>query len=244
MPILELRQYTLHPGSRDTLIELFEADLVHPQERCGMEIVGTFRDLDDSQRFVWIRAFAGMESRARALGDFYGGPVWRRHRDRANATMLDSDNVLLLAPGWEDSGVAPLPERRSGSDAGLVYAGVLLFDQPVGAADLMYFSDELAPVIAAAGGTPLACLVSEHAANTFPALPVRERDNALVWLSGFPAPPQPGLRQALQRTSARWPGVLADPQLLRLAPTRTSRLTGLTPTGLAPLHELTRRRSA
>ena len=244
MPILELRQYTLHPGARDTLIELFEADLVHPQERCGMEIVGTFRDLDDPQRFVWIRAFADMETRARALGDFYGGPVWRRHRDRANATMLDSDNVLLLAPGWDGSGVAPLPERSSAADAGLVYAGVLLFDEPVDAVDLMHFSDELAPVIAAAGGTALACLVSEHAANTFPALPVRERDNALVWLSGFPEPPQPGLRHALEGASARWPGLLADPQLLRLAPTRTSRLTGLAQTRLAPMPELTRRRSA
>ena len=208
-----------------------------------MEILGTFRDLDDPQRFVWLRAFADMESRARALDDFYRGPVWRRHRERANATMLDSDNVLLLAPGWERSGVTPLPERVSGIDAGLVYAGVLLFEEPVDAVDLMYFSDEVVPVIAAAGGTPLACLVSEHAVNTFPALPVREGDNALVWLSGFQEPPQPGLRHALERSSTQWPGLVGEPQLLRLAPTRTSRLTGHSPTRFAPVHELSGGRS-
>jgi hypothetical protein len=32
------------------------------------------------------------------LRAFYGGPVWAAHRDAANATMIDSDNVFLLRP--------------------------------------------------------------------------------------------------------------------------------------------------
>lgn len=31
-PIVELRQYTLHPGKRDTLIELFDREFVETQE--------------------------------------------------------------------------------------------------------------------------------------------------------------------------------------------------------------------
>src|SRR6476646_230013 len=83
-PIVELRQYTLHPGKRDALIDLF-------------------RDLDNPNRFVWLRGFRDMRSRAQALKNFYGGPVWKAHCEAANATMIDSDNVLLLHPATPTS---------------------------------------------------------------------------------------------------------------------------------------------
>jgi hypothetical protein len=38
--------------------------------------------------------------RAEALAAFYSGPVWQEHHDAANATMIDSDDVLLLRPAW------------------------------------------------------------------------------------------------------------------------------------------------
>ncbi|MES2581520.1 MAG: NIPSNAP family protein [Pseudomonadota bacterium] len=94
--VIELRQYTLHPGQRDVLIDLFERAFVAPQEALGLRVVGTFRDLDDADRFVWLRGFADQAMRPKALAAFYDGPVWARHRAAANATMVDSDNVLLL----------------------------------------------------------------------------------------------------------------------------------------------------
>src|SRR6267142_1534331 len=103
-PIVELRQYTLHPGKRHLLIDLFDREFVEPQEALGMRVIGQFRDLDNRNRFVWLRGFSDMSSRARALEDFYGGPVWKAHREAANATMVDSDNVLLLRPAHPISG--------------------------------------------------------------------------------------------------------------------------------------------
>ena len=103
-PIVELRQYTLHPGTRDVLIELFDRELVESQEALGMTVIGQFRDLDDPDRFVWLRGFRDMPSRARALSDFYGGPVWKAHRDVANSTMIDFDDVRLLRPAGGASG--------------------------------------------------------------------------------------------------------------------------------------------
>ena len=97
-PVLELRQYTLRPGQRDVLVELFEREFVESQEALGMTLVGQFRDLDDPDRFVWLRGFADMTTRAQALHDFYGGAVWQAHREAANETMIDSDDVLLLRP--------------------------------------------------------------------------------------------------------------------------------------------------
>ena len=55
MNIIELRQYTLRPGQRDTLIELFEREFIESQDTCGMTVLGQFRDLDDPDRFVWLR---------------------------------------------------------------------------------------------------------------------------------------------------------------------------------------------
>ena len=43
-PVLELRRYTVHPGTRDTLVRLFDREFVETQEAVGMRIVGQFRD--------------------------------------------------------------------------------------------------------------------------------------------------------------------------------------------------------
>lgn len=37
-----------------------------------------------------------MKGKAEGLKAFYTGPVWKAHLEAANATMINSDNVLLL----------------------------------------------------------------------------------------------------------------------------------------------------
>src|SRR2546429_9426775 len=96
--IVELRQYTLHHDQRDVLIELFDREFVETQEAVGMTVIGQFRDLDDPDRFVWFRGYPDMATRASGLDAFYGGPGRMAHRDRANATMIDSGNVPPLGP--------------------------------------------------------------------------------------------------------------------------------------------------
>ncbi|MFL5844655.1 MAG: NIPSNAP family protein [Solirubrobacteraceae bacterium] len=156
-PVVELRRYTLHPGARDTLIELFDRELVETQDAVGARVLGQFRDRDDPDQFVWLRGFEDMDVRRDALEAFYGGPVWAAHKDAANATMVAFDDVLLLTPERDDTGLA-LPDQRSGP-----------------AADLIVTIDPLEPV-----GTPppapeaLASFVTLRVPNTFPSLPVRE----------------------------------------------------------------------
>ncbi len=57
---------------------------------------GQFADLDDPDRFVWIRGFDDMAAREKTLSEFYFGPVWQAHRDEANPMLVDNDNVLLM----------------------------------------------------------------------------------------------------------------------------------------------------
>ncbi|PRY57365.1 NIPSNAP family protein [Glycomyces artemisiae] len=164
--VYELRQYTLHPGRRDELVELFEREFIEPQEAAGMRIVGQFRDLDRPDHLVWVRGFRDMETRAAALAAFYGGPVWKAHRDAANATMLDSDDVLLLRPAYPGAGF-PAP---GGAEAGRFTAAVHRNEPGL--------ADRCRRRIG-----PLACLETEPAENTFPALPVRTGEDVLVWFA-------------------------------------------------------------
>jgi NIPSNAP len=237
-PVVELRQYTLRPGQRDVLIDLFDRELIESQEAAGMAIVGQFRDLDDPDRFVWIRGFASMPARARALASFYGGPVWRAHSARANATMIDSDNVLLLRPvtarsGFPTTAAARLPIGHTPAVPSRVLVTLYYRDQPFDQAFADFFDRQARPVLIETGATPLACLQTEHAENTFPALPVRTGENVFVWLACFPSAARLGghLRQVersgswqdrvLPALSAMITGV---PQQLRLAPTARSLL--------------------
>ena len=53
-----------------------------------------------------------MTSRAKALNDFYDVPVWKAHREAANATMIDSDNVERRLLGFLPLGTGILGRRR------------------------------------------------------------------------------------------------------------------------------------
>lgn len=231
--VIELRQYTLHPGRRDELIVLFERAFVESQEAAGMTLIGQFRDLDDSDRFVWLRGFAGMETRKAALESFYSGPVWRAHREAANATMIDSDDVLLLRP-LDGAPAFPSGERgpvgASGPGPGAVVIGVHRIDGPDASPDPGLpgrFMTDLAPRLTAAGLAPAAVLVTEPAANTFPGLPVREGERVLVWVSVQPDQTAADAALSSGRSDPALAALFAAPlQLMRLQPTVRSRLHG------------------
>ncbi|MEV0384181.1 NIPSNAP family protein [Nonomuraea sp. NPDC050643] len=215
--IHELRRYTLHPGHRDTLISLFEREFVESQEATGMRVTGTFRDPDAPDTFSWLRAFPDMPSRRAALAAFYDGPVWRAHRDAANATMIDSDDVLLLRsagpefPSWERPpvGATDLPPSLYVATIHHVEAG---FAET--------FSLKAAPVLAEAGVTPIACLETEPAENDFPRLPVRTGEKVFVWFARFDTPEE----EREVDLPMLEPFSTAAPERLRLRPTARSSL--------------------
>jgi hypothetical protein len=234
-PIVELRQYTLLPGKRDVLIDLFEANLIEGQEDTGMKIIGQFRDLDDPDKFVWLRGFPAMPERAQSLGDFYGGPVWQGNRETANATMIDSDDVLLLRPARADSTFTLADERqphraRGGADRGIVEATILQLEAPADTEIVAFFDEEIAPRLGEGPAALLAYLVTEASENTFPALPVREGESVFVWFTGFvdrAAYDAANLeRTDLLNAARRAPGLSRAPHVLGLVPTPRSLLAG------------------
>jgi hypothetical protein len=237
-PIVELRQYTLHPGKRHVLIALFDREFIEPQEALGMKIIGQFRNVDDRNRFVWLRGFRDMASRAQALQDFYGGPVWKAHRETANATMVDSDNVLLLHRASTTSGFSLENKERSQTGSNqvrkeLILATIYYFDAPVSSDFVKFFEQTLKSAVTDTGASILAYFVTEDSENTFPALPVREGENVFVWFARFDDQTAYELHVAALGHSPRWrdeiskklPRILKQaPEVLKLSPTARSLL--------------------
>jgi hypothetical protein len=229
--VLELRQYTLHREQRDALISLFEQHFIEPQNALGAHVIGTFRDLDDPDRFVWLRGFQDMQTRQKSLEAFYGGPIWQAHRQAANATMVDSDNVLLLRSASASAGFAPTL-GTAGHSRHLIGARIYYLDTVDPAQFTAFFAGSILPRLAELGARPIGQFITEGAANNF-RLPIREHDHVFVWFARWDTVKDE------EDFSTRWSQVsgwrdeapeamlralMRKPERLRLAPTVRSEL--------------------
>ena len=229
-PLVELRQYRNRPGKRDILIDLFEREFVESQEAVGMKVIGTFRQPAQPDHFVWLRGFADIDTRAKALNAFYFGPVWQAHREAANATIDDNDDVLLLREARPGSGFvgddSPRPAPGAASPRGLVVA---VIDYPKDeTAYAEAFQRRVRPQLAAAGASAIAEFVREKSPNNFPRLPVRESEAVFVWFVKFrDRASYDRARAALDAIGRGQATLLVKPSdVLELEPTARSQLHG------------------
>ena len=238
-PIVELRQYTLHPGRRDDLIRLFDAEFIEPQERAGITVIGQFRNLDDPNKFVWIRGFPDMATRAKGLTEFYTGNDWRSRRNAANATIIDNDNVLLLRPAGQDAGfdlqgLERPPAGTTATAGGLVVATIYHID-PTAEKErdfVQFFQGTISPILASTGAPVIAAFIPERSVNNFPGLPVRDGEPVFVWFSRFESVDAYDRFRAALAATPIWRDSLSvelssrvrEPYTLRLSPTSRSRL--------------------
>lgn len=216
--VLELRQYTTRSGMRERLPALFRDHFIAAQEAVGARILGTFFDLDDSDRFVWLRGYADMATRGRALPAFYGSDVWKQHRAAANAAIIDSDNALLLRAVPGGALADPLPAD------GILRVSVRALSGLDALAFARWFDERIVPLVTGCGADVEARYVSESEPNNFPALPVRD-DRVFVWFARFPdARAERAFGRALAaRTGWRddcpaeiLPALMQKPEVLRL----------------------------
>jgi NIPSNAP protein len=232
--VVDLRQYTVHPGRRDALVDVFDEAFVEAQEEHGMHIVGQFRDLDDPDRFVWLRGFRDLPARAEALNGFYYGPIWKARGAEANVTMKDSDNALLLQPialgdGYPVPGGHRPPVGTTEIPLSVV-AGAVYHRGSAGDGFGEYFADQIAPALAGTGAEIVAVFETLVAENNFPQLPLRD-EIVLAWFAVFPSDAAYAEHRRQLAGSATWqnkilPEIIcrsvAPPQQLHLQPTARS----------------------
>jgi hypothetical protein len=179
-----------------------------------------------------------MAGRARSLGAFYGGPTWKAHAREANATMLDSANVLLLRPSRPGSAFSLddrhrlSPGTAGGPPARLVIATLYYFDRAPSDDIIGELERDIASLWTTSGATILGRLVTETSANTFPALPVREGEHVFVVVTEFADADAYAHHLDELARSPRWRDradelarqLLRPPETLRLSPTPRSML--------------------
>jgi len=221
---VELRQYTLFGGRRNELVELFEREFVETQEAAGIQVFGRFVDLDDPDRFVWMRGFSDLAARGRALAGFYGGPVWAAHGQAANATMLDSDNVLLLQPL---NGVDRVRQDLTVT-TGLLRVTIHSLNGVPPETFATFWTEELRPMLVDSGCSPFRPLMTAPVENNFPRLPVRN-DPAFLWFMTFADAEEERDFSAWWACRSGWrdriardltPALMRKPEVLRLSPVR------------------------
>jgi hypothetical protein len=201
--LIEVRQYLLHPGQRDTLIDVFDREFVEAQEAVGMEVLGQFRDPQRPDYFVWFRGFPDMTARHESLTAFYDGPVWAKHRDVANATMIDSDNVMLLRAVTNDDALpAHRPDRRDiRQPTGLIVV-VAEHVEYINEETIGNFKADAIPVLHRSGCRTLGQYATETAPNTFARLPVRT-EPMIVWIGAIETDDATAVYQAIAPVAER-----------------------------------------
>jgi hypothetical protein len=186
--VLELRNYLLRPGMRSEFSNYFAEHLVQPQIDMGGYVLGQYQVKDAPDNFLWLRGFHSMETRTRFLPGFYGGPIWKQHRQNANSMILNSDNVHLLKPLiWDGNSLA----QGNG-----IRANLLKREKSIAVIDYYIANTKLDKLIAFFGHVYIPLLrttrieqntfwVSELMENDFPALPVFQDKNLLVAITFY-----------------------------------------------------------
>jgi hypothetical protein len=186
--VLELRNYLLRPGMRSEFSNYFAKHLVQPQNDLGGYILGQYRVKDAPDNFLWMRGFNSMEIRSKFLREFYGGPIWKQHRQTANSMMLNSDNVHLLKPlSWD--GTSLVLGQGIRADLLKPEKGIAVIDYYIANTKLdkliAFFSRVYIPVFRTLEIGPSTFWVSELRENDFPALPVFQDKNLLVMITFY-----------------------------------------------------------
>ena len=93
--IVEVRSYRIKPGRRAEFIRFFETQSVPALKAHGMKVTGPFLDLENPNKFVWLRSFPTLEERDRMKDAFYEGDLWKNELEAIAMPMLESYDVIL-----------------------------------------------------------------------------------------------------------------------------------------------------
>jgi hypothetical protein len=93
--IIEVRSYRIKPGRRAEFIDFFEARAVPALRSHGMNVIGPLLDVENPNKFVFLRSFPSLEERERMKDAFYEGPLWKNELEAIAMPMIESYDVIL-----------------------------------------------------------------------------------------------------------------------------------------------------
>ena len=93
--IVEVRSYRIKPGKREEFIHFFEKRSIPALQSHGMKIIGPLVDIENPNKFVFLRGFPTLEDLHRMKDEFYGGDLWKNELEQIAMPMLESYDVTL-----------------------------------------------------------------------------------------------------------------------------------------------------
>ncbi|WP_166924971.1 hypothetical protein [Flavobacterium poyangense] len=175
--VLELRNYLLKPNFTDSFHRYFHLNFVDSMNKLGGYTVGEFKIKNVNDRFVWLRGFTDMHSRAQFLNDFYiNSPVWKEHGKGANEMMINSDHVYLLRPLYESGSL--------NSDKEITVVNFYICNCTVDKV-IKLFEESYIPFLKTLAVEDFSLWTSEMTENDFPRLPVFQDKNLLVLITNY-----------------------------------------------------------
>jgi hypothetical protein len=229
--VIELRRYTIKPDQRSAFARYFESYFPEAFQQLGASVIGHFLERGQSDRFTWLRGYAGMDARLAVNQAFYQGPVWAEHKRLLNAMMVDSDDVLLLCPAVAQRGVRPAraPDPVGEPDGATGIAVAQIFDLRADLRDaLLDRATEWFDAYRGRGAVEAAILKTLDVANNFPQHPIRTDGSYIVWVGLVPDQQAlDGLRPLLDAAAAALAasGMLrGETELVIMDPAARSRL--------------------
>jgi hypothetical protein len=240
--VIELRRYTTADGARGRFAKYFDTYFPEAFEQLGAMVFGQFLERANPNRFVWLRGYRDLQARPVVNASFYYGPLWREHREKINAILPDSDNVLLLRPLRPDTEVTVLPAvdpvlEEQGAQ-GVAVMQVIAIKKGHEAAVAQH-AEALFNRYRVAGVRQAGILVTLDVPNNFPQLPIRTDGPWLVWIGivqdnhVLEKQLKPAMNVAAKALVDT--GLLREaPELVELDPTPRSRLRWLPGTEASP----------
>jgi hypothetical protein len=96
--LVEIRSYTLKPGTREKFHRLV-CELSLPMlKRWGVDVVAFGPSPHDEVSYYLIRAYDSLEHRQSSQDAFYGSAEWRDGPREAIVSLIDSHTSIVLEP--------------------------------------------------------------------------------------------------------------------------------------------------
>lgn len=93
--IVEIRTYTLKPGTRAKAVEAF-GRLLPECKRIGMKVAGPWLSVEDETKLVWMRGFPDAAARSAMAAQFYGGAAWKNELSGIFMPILEKYEVTAV----------------------------------------------------------------------------------------------------------------------------------------------------
>lgn len=104
--IVEVRSYRIKPRRRADFIKFFETISIPAHRKYGMEVLGPLLDVENPNKYVWMRSFPSLEERDRIKTEFYDGELYKKEMEPIAMPMLESYDIILCetSPGYVNDG--------------------------------------------------------------------------------------------------------------------------------------------